>query len=121
MSKISTITIPDFIEEYSLHNFDIKVSTKKFTEEIKQVELENGQDKDGFYYKLQNPSENIKQFSSFYLKKSKLDSRLQCEYEDELIMGKSIIHELFFCNIDDKYYNLYIESINDQELVLRMI
>ena len=40
MNKISSISIPDFIEEYRLHNFDVKESTEKFIEEIKQVELE---------------------------------------------------------------------------------
>lgn len=121
MNKISSISIPDFIEEYRLHNFDVKESTEKFIEEIKQVELEYCQDKYGFYYKVNNPSENIKQFADFYLKKSKLDSRLQCQYEDDLDMGKSLIHELFFCDINYKHYNLYIESVNDREMILRMI
>lgn len=121
MSKILSISIPDFIEEYTLHNFDVKESTEKFIEEMKQVELEYCQDKYGSYYKVNNSSENIRQFSDFYLKKSKLDSKLQCQYEDDLNMGKSLIHELFFCDIDYKHYNLYIESINNQELILRML
>ena len=121
MNKITSISIPDFIEEYTLHNFDVKESTERFVEEIKQVELEHCQDEYGFCYKVHNPSENIKQFSDFYLKKSKLDSKLQCQYEDDLNMGKSLIHELLFCDINCKHYNLYIESVNDQELVLRML
>lgn len=113
--------IPYFVELYMKNNPEKETLTHAFCKFLlnnkpDKIVLSTGNDRIDLLYK--SDDKIFLEFTEFYLDKSQLDHSLNCKYEIELDLPKSLTVECFYITIKDNFGNYrnryyYIERVGE--------
>ena len=136
MKITNIIEIPKFISTYISNNIDnIDYQLHSFCKyllnrKIDSFMIDASAIESGIYqfeYNINDTCYDIKYFINFYLEKTKLDSKLDCLYEQDTGLSKSITNETFIVELESDdgskldTIDLYIDSFMSDKLVLKSL
>lgn len=120
----SIINIPKFIKEYIIKDdsyYWLEIASHSISNKLLNLKFEINESNDGFIKLISNAAEkdeNLLKFLNFYFSKIRLDRKGYCPYEEELNIPESVSNETFKVIIDDKEENIFIDSFEDDKLVI---
>jgi hypothetical protein len=123
---VEIIDVPEFIKRYIEQDKSGTISelTHIFCTEILVSDIEYCvKEKTTHLYIDTLHNTKIAEFADLYLEKSELDHYLNCKYEDELDLYKSINNELFKIKISDvdKIMEFKIDSLENNTMILKEV
>ena len=136
MKITNIIEIPKFISKYINHDIDdIDCQLHSFCQyllnrKVDSFNIQSESEDNEIYqleYILDDKLYDIKYFINFYLEKSELDSKLNCLYEMETDLSKSLSNELFAVEIETDdgskldTINIYIDSYVSDKLTFKSV
>ena len=114
--------IPLFLQRYlEYYEPGLNCMVHDFCKILLELDYDVIEDVTGDCYLFKTDNYTVKRLSEFYLRKSKLDLKLNCPYEEELNLPKSVMYEVFAVSLEDKFVSLYIESYEEGLLILKAL